>query len=206
MKDLKPRKREPHRCPRCSGHIVSVIHREEIIDFRGLTLEVDGISETKCDACGFTWTTDGQEQDNLKQLKEAFTRERDAIRVRDGLLSGEQIERVLELLHLTRAEASAVFGGGPNAFAKYVNGDVLQSFAMDRLLRLTLGIGAKAVGFLRQGSNMPLELYAMGYFVSPSFSGSSSAMVATQSVEHPPHDSIKGEAHTSATSLMFVQA
>lgn len=206
MNDLKPKKREPHRCARCAGEKVSVIHREDLIDFRGLTLEVDGLSETKCDACGFVWTTDGQERDNLKQLKDAFARERDAIRERDGLLSGEQIQGVLDFLHLSRAEASGIFGGGPNAFGKYVSGEVLQSFAMDRLLRLTLGIGSKAVQFLRLGSAMPLELSAAGYFVAPSVTGSTSSVVATQLLDQIPVDAMTGEVRTSTASLMFVQA
>ncbi|MDP2015503.1 MAG: type II toxin-antitoxin system MqsA family antitoxin [Hydrogenophaga sp.] len=181
MQQLKPKKREPHRCARCAGEIVSIKHREDVIDFRGLTLDVEGLSETICNECGFTWTTDGQEQDNLARLKAAYTVERDAIRQREGLLSGDQVRFVLEALNLTRAEAASIFGGGPNAFAKYINGEVLQSFAMDRLLRLTLGIGTPALRYLKLGQMMPLELSSAGYFVAPSVSGNSAIVVAIES-------------------------
>src|SRR5699024_9109270 len=38
---------------------------------------------------------------------------------------------------LTQQGAALLFGGGTNAFSKYERGDVIQSVAMDRLLRLT---------------------------------------------------------------------
>jgi len=85
----------------------------------------------------------------LARIRVVFAEKRDAVRVRDGLLSGDEIAAVLNDLGLNRAQAAAVFGGGPNAFAKYINGEVLQSFAMDRLLRLTHRAGAAAVSFLR---------------------------------------------------------
>jgi len=37
---------------------------------------------------------------------------------------------------LTQKDASSLFGGGANAFSKYERGDVIQSDAMDRLMRL----------------------------------------------------------------------
>jgi len=164
-------KRQPHRCAKCGSEDVTVSHRTETVDFRGLTLEVDGLAETVCGNCGLTWTTDGQEQDNLTRLKTAFGAKRDAVREREGLLTAEQIEYVLNRLQLSRTDASALFGGGPNAFTKYANGDVLQSFAMDRLLRLTLAVGSPAVRYLRIGRDAPLALNAAGYFIAPAMRG-----------------------------------
>ena len=41
---------------------------------------------------------DGQEQDNLAIIRQAFALKRDHVRANEGLLTGEQIEDVLELL------------------------------------------------------------------------------------------------------------
>lgn len=167
MKTIKPLKRDPHICTRCSSQEVSVQHHSDVIDFKGLTLEVEGLAETVCNGCGLRWTTDGQEQDNLNRLKSAFAIKRDAVRDNEGLLTGEQIAFILDQLGITRSEAAQLFGGGPHAFGKYVTGEVLQSFPMDRLLRLTLAVGEQAVRYLRLGRHATLKLNAAGYFVAP---------------------------------------
>lgn len=143
------RKLRPNICTHCGSDHVEVRHESDAVDFKGLTLEVDGLAKTVCTACKHSWTTPGQEADNLALLREAFAAERDRMRAELGLLSGEQIALALEQLRLTRAEAATLFGGGPNAFAKYVNGDVLQSVPMDRLLRLTVAFGDLAAAHLR---------------------------------------------------------
>ena len=148
---LKPRKRSPNVCLRCSSDASKVEHRSDVVDFKGLTLEVQGLADTVCTSCGYRWETAGQQSDNLAILRNAFVEQRDLIRERDGLLTGTQIEQYLEDLNLTRGEAAAIFGGGPNAFAKYATGEVLQSVPMDRLLRVTHSFGHVAVKFLREG-------------------------------------------------------
>ena len=151
--NLKPRRRfVPNSCAKCASHEVAVVHFSDIIEFKGLTLEVDGLAETVCQRCGFAWATEGQEKDNLNVLRSAFGRERDAIREAEGLLTGDQIAGLLEELKISKADAARYFGGGPNAFSKYINGDVLQSFAMDRLLRMTRFFRAPAVRFLADGA------------------------------------------------------
>lgn len=154
---MKSIKRDPHRCMKCSGTDIAVSHSPDVVDFKGLTIEVEGLAETVCKACGLNWITEGQEQDNLNQLRAAFVAKRDEVRRREGLLEGEQIEFVLSQLKLTKAEAAQLFGGGPNAFAKYIRGEVLQSAAMDRLLRLTLAFGTPALRVLERGAGAPLQ-------------------------------------------------
>lgn len=160
------RKKSPHVCFKCGAGDVFVEHFGDSIDFKGLTLEVHGLAHTRCRSCGYVWSTEGQEHDNLARIRDAYVAKRDEVRGRDGLLTAEQIDYVLQELGLTRADASALFGGGPNAFHKYVAGDVLQSKAMDRLLRLTLAFGPRAVAYLRRGPNTPLVLNA-GYLLLP---------------------------------------
>ena len=61
----------------------------------------------------------------------------DAKRYADGLLVGDEIRAIRTQFDLSQQEAAELFGGGVNAFSKYERGDVLQSVAMDRLLRAT---------------------------------------------------------------------
>ena len=96
MKALNPRKRQPNVCMRCGGHDVRVEHSSDVVDFKGLTLEVAGLASTVCGNCAHMWTTDGQEQDNLDILRSAYVDKRDELRSREGLLTGEQIQRVLD--------------------------------------------------------------------------------------------------------------
>jgi putative zinc finger/helix-turn-helix YgiT family protein len=173
------RKRSPNTCLKCGSKNVLVEHFGDNIDFKGLTLEVEGLAQTRCLACGHVWSTEGQEHDNLALIRQAFASKRDEIRTTDGLLTGEQIEDVLELLSLSKADASKLFGGGPNAFSKYVSGDVLQSFAMDRLIRLTLLFGDVAVHLLSLGKHAPLRLDAGWAFRASSAATSASVRMPT---------------------------
>ena len=163
----KSRSQGPHVCLRCGAHDVHTRHYADTIDFKALTFDVDGLAESRCGNCDLRWTTEGQDLDNLVRIRAAFAIKRDEVRTRDGLLTGEQIEIVLTQLELTKSRASAIFGGGPNAFAKYINGEVLQSQAMDRLLRLTLAVGLPAVRFLELERDAPLRLNAAGVFLAP---------------------------------------
>lgn len=54
----------------------------------------------------------------------------------DGLLAGSEIEALRKRYNITQGQAAKLFGGGPVAFSKYENDDVVQSEAMDKLLRL----------------------------------------------------------------------
>jgi HTH-type transcriptional regulator/antitoxin MqsA len=54
----------------------------------------------------------------------------------DGLLTGADIAALRQQYHLTQVQAARLFGGGPVAFSKYENDDVMQSEPMDNLLRL----------------------------------------------------------------------
>jgi HTH-type transcriptional regulator/antitoxin MqsA len=60
-------------------------------------------------------------------------------------LTGEEVRALRVQLDLTQAEAARVFGGGQVAFSKYENDDVVQSEAMDKLLR----VAAEVPGALR---------------------------------------------------------
>ncbi|MBF0146279.1 MAG: type II toxin-antitoxin system MqsA family antitoxin [Magnetococcales bacterium] len=54
----------------------------------------------------------------------------------EGLLEPARIRAIREKLGLSQRKASQIIGGGPNAFHKYEQGDVLVSRAVSNLLRL----------------------------------------------------------------------
>jgi HTH-type transcriptional regulator / antitoxin MqsA len=178
MSKLVPRKRQPHICMRCGREDVIVRHFGDVLDFKGLTLEVEGLAETACKNCGYQWTTDGQESDNLSILRAAFAEKRDEVRAAEGLLTGDQVRQALEDLKLSKTQAAELFGGGPNAFGKYISGDVLQSVAMDRLVRLTVAFGPSAVAVLKRGAAQPFVLCS-AYFAMAATTGARTHSVTT---------------------------
>ena len=99
-------------------------------DFRhnDSSVRVEGLECYVCDQCGADPVYPDQIRRN--QLRIA-----DAKRKADGLLVGSEIRSIREHLGITQQEAAVLFGGGANAFSKYERGDVLQSVAMDRLLK-----------------------------------------------------------------------
>ncbi|EML0361298.1 type II toxin-antitoxin system MqsA family antitoxin [Providencia rettgeri] len=52
-----------------------------------------------------------------------------------GLLAGKELLSIRNELGISQKEAADVFGGGSNSFTKYEHDDVIQSVAMDRLIR-----------------------------------------------------------------------
>ena len=136
-------------CLHCGSGKLKARIFSDTVDFRGLTIDVEGLHETKCEVCTHVWTNTAQHAQNSAAIRSAYALTRDKVRGQQGLLTGPEIAQVRIALKLNQREAAALFGGGLNAFNKYESGEVLQSFAMDRLLRLAREVGASAVGFLR---------------------------------------------------------
>jgi len=65
---------------------------------------------------------------------------RDAWRKIDGLLTAQEIVALRNKLGLTQQDAAKIFGGGTNAFSKYERSEVIQSVAMDKLMRAALDV------------------------------------------------------------------
>ena len=115
-------------CPICElGHLH---HQIEMID-----IEYMGHTATRpshysvCDACG-------SEQATAADLRH---NKRDTLAFRKmvmGLLTGAEVRALRQRWGMTQEAAARVFGGGPVAFSKYEADDVIQSEAMDKLLRL----------------------------------------------------------------------
>lgn len=83
----------------------------------------------ECDACGSEQGGTTETRFN-KRAMVAFKKQV------QGLLTGQQVRELRKKWALSQEEAAKVFGGGPVAFSKYEADDVMQSDAMDKLLRL----------------------------------------------------------------------
>lgn len=116
-------------CPDCQvGQLTEEVYSEQI-RYRDQLLLVEGLKCWVCNHCEAEIIRADQLRDGDKLIAEAKRRV-------DGLLSGEEIRAARKALRLTQKQASELFGGGQNAFSKYERGDVIQSVAMDRLVRL----------------------------------------------------------------------
>lgn len=116
-------------CPSCEQGLLSPFHDRETFTYKGQSFTLENLEFSKCDTCGTQMVIPAQERRNSARVRDEF-------RKIDGYLTGEEIKAVRKRLNFTQIEASTLFGGGVNAFSKYERSEIVQSKAMDRLLRL----------------------------------------------------------------------
>ncbi len=117
-------------CKVCKSEDVSDYVGPEEISYKGNILQVS-MAYSLCNNCDREFISKPQILQNEAALRAAK-------KEYDGLLSSEEIIRARRTLSLTQEQASRVFGGGRNAFSKYERGEVSQSVAMDKLIRICL--------------------------------------------------------------------
>jgi HTH-type transcriptional regulator / antitoxin MqsA len=123
-------------CPVCGEAALKSVTFSDTFKHNERDLVVGGLEGYHCDSCNFDPIAP-------EQIRRNQLRIRDAKRLADGLLSGNQIRQARELLGLSQQEAATIFGGGTNGFSKYERGETAQSVAMDRLLRLVMADPSK---------------------------------------------------------------
>lgn len=117
-------------CKICKSGNVRDLREVENVPYKGTELQVP-IEYSECGNCGREFITKPQILRNEIALRAAK-------KVVDGLMGAEEVAHARVTLGLTQEQASKVFGGGRNAFSKYERGEVAQSFAMDKLIRVCL--------------------------------------------------------------------
>ncbi|MEC4747449.1 type II toxin-antitoxin system MqsA family antitoxin [Methylomicrobium sp. Wu6] len=117
-------------CADCGADALQAFTEIEQFDYKGHLLSAE-VEYSVCAKCG-------AEAILPDQIKRNDCRVRDAWRKVDGLLTGCEIVGLRAKLGLTQQQAAQYFGGGTNAFSKYERGEVIQSAAMDKLMRLAL--------------------------------------------------------------------
>lgn len=122
-------------CPICEIGQLSLASHDLDVKHGDRVLKVTGLEHSVCDACGETPVLTDQIRRNQQRVA-------DAKRAADDLLPGAEVRAVRAHLGLTQADAARMFGGGANAFSKYERGEVVQSTAMDLLLRVAREVPA----------------------------------------------------------------
>lgn len=142
-------------CPLCDEGELEVVEYTDSFKHGTKQIEVSGLLGCECDLCG------GEpilpEQITYNQIKIS-----DAKRVEAGLLSSAEIKAIRARLHISQREASLIFGGGQKAFSKYERGDVIQSEAMDKLLRLAK-MSSEAFALLKSEAQVCLDSSISAY-------------------------------------------
>ena len=116
-------------CPLCGGGKLEEQVIEERFTYKGQSLVVPDYRILECPACGEAVVP----RESARRAEKVI---RDFGRGVDGLLSAADIKRIRHKLHLTQEQMAQVLGGGLKGFARYENGQVIQSRAMDNLLRI----------------------------------------------------------------------
>ncbi|CAK1760134.1 MULTISPECIES: type II toxin-antitoxin system MqsA family antitoxin [Vibrio] len=121
-------------CPICEeGHLST---EQEMIHVEHMGNEGNIVSQFSiCDACGSEQATAADARVNKRSMI-AFKKQV------QGLLTGAEVRELRKSWDLSQEDAAKIFGGGPVAFSKYESDDVMQSEAMDRLIRVARDVPA----------------------------------------------------------------
>lgn len=116
-------------CPVCGeGHLTAEMDYD-VVTYKDQTKNLPARFSV-CDTCGSETAT----LVDLRENKRIFNEFKKCV---DGLLTGREIREIrTEVWGITQQQACLIFGGGPKAFSKYESDDVIQSEAMDKLVRL----------------------------------------------------------------------
>ena len=115
-------------CKACGEGILTQQNRIREIPYKDTILKVKEVL-FECEECGAQPSTTSLMRDHRRAITAAKKQY-------DELLSGQEIRKIRDDLGIDQSEAHQLFGGGPTAFSKYENNDVIQSESMDTLLRL----------------------------------------------------------------------
>jgi len=116
-------------CPLCGNGKLAEKVVEERFTYKGRSIVVSDYHILECPGCGEAVV----QRESARRAEKML---RDFGREVDGLLTASDIKRIRHKLHLTQEQMATVLGGGLKGFARYENGQVIQSRAMDNLLRI----------------------------------------------------------------------
>jgi HTH-type transcriptional regulator/antitoxin MqsA len=119
-----------NQCPFCGYDRLNKKIITETFEYKDKKFDYPGYVIYECSGCG-------EEIVDKKSMKESGRAIREFYRQVDGLLVSSEIKRIRKFkLCLTQDQASELLGGGAKSFARYENNEVIQSAALDNLLRV----------------------------------------------------------------------
>ncbi|GBE06488.1 antitoxin MqsA [bacterium BMS3Abin10] len=116
-------------CPICGAEALEKRSTTETLEYKGRKITIPNYISYKCNECEESIVDEKTIKSSSKILNE-FKKEV------DGLLPIGEIKRIRNSLGFTQEQISTILGGGKKAFAKYESGRIIQSKAMDNLLRI----------------------------------------------------------------------
>lgn len=123
-------RQQPAQCPGCGEGTLHPHIEHNLTEINGQNISLP-LHYSVCDQCGAELTNASQSQANKRVMVAA---EKQTL----GLLTGESIRALRKQYKLSQIEAAKLFGGGKVGFSRYENDDIVQSQAMDSLLRLCM--------------------------------------------------------------------
>ena len=136
-------------CVKCGKGALQASATTESVTVDGVRLAVPGFEFSVCSQCGFEVVTPDQDRANGRRIA-------DAKRTHWGLLKSDEIRAIRGLLCLSQREAGKLFGGGENAFDRYERGEVVQTRALDNLLRLVRNDPARLMELGREAAPLAM--------------------------------------------------
>ena len=127
-------------CPVCEANNWIDGTHQLVLAHRKKPLKVTDLLHSECGECGYELIFPHQTRRNEARI-------RDARRDVSGLLTSSKIKAIRKSLQLSQQQIAELIGCGINSFSKYERGEVTQSAAMDKLLRI-LGALPEARDFL----------------------------------------------------------
>lgn len=121
--------KERDKCPICGLGTLIKKSVEEVFDYKGETLKIKDYVIYECPACEESIV-------DRKTLKDTNGRLIEFRRKVDNLLTPNEIREIRTLFGYTQEEFGTILGGGKKAFARYENGTITQSRAMDNQLKM----------------------------------------------------------------------
>jgi len=117
-------------CPFCGYDELQRKVVTKTFEYKGKKFEYSNYVIYECPKCG-------ESVADKQTMKESSRAIRDFYRNVDGLLTSDEIHRIRHFkLCMTQDKASELLGGGAKSFARYENCEIIQSEAMDNLLRI----------------------------------------------------------------------
>lgn len=171
-------------CPACEEIAAVEQSYDKDLTYKGADLHVEGLLQMCCAECGYSFETHDQHDLNVASIKQVFLEQREEYKRRHGLLTGAQIRKIRKELGLHQQPAAQLFGGGLNAFSKYENEEIVQTTAMDRLIRVISALGRPGVQLLSKvvkgEADNTLVLTSGHHYVSGSSTARAQLLMAKQ--------------------------
>jgi len=170
-----------NQCPLCSEGQVTELTRSRRFEHRH-KVGIVALHFSSCNFCNAETVNDEQSILNRRELNR-FKKQVDQVPL------GSAIRAMRKLAELTQAQAGELFGGGPVAFSKYENDDLIPDEAMSNLLRLAIR-NPEIIEQLREAKQHTFISQTVGTF-SSAVAHPSSAWVG---------DAFSDEAHEADTT------